>query len=144
MTMLVARLVTLIEEHADQLAALVARRVREDPRTSEYWRFSDEELMERARDVYAHLGRWLEEAPETEIEREYVALGRARRSEGVALSQVVMALLLVRRTLWLYVESQGADSALELRQQLDLELAVVRFFDRAVYHVVRGYEQAAD
>jgi hypothetical protein len=130
--MLVARLVALIEEHADELATSVARKVREDPRTSEYRRFSDEELLDRARDVYANLGRWLEEAPESEIEREYVALGRARRNEGVALSQVVMALLLTRRNLWQYVEGQGADSALELRQQLDLEIIVVRIFDRAI------------
>ena len=138
--MLVPRLLALIETHADQLAASVARKLREDPRTSAYRRFSDQQLTERGRDVYANLTRWLEEAPESEIEREYVALGRARRQEGVALSQVVMALLLTRRNLWEYVESQGADSALELRQQLDLEILVVRFFDRAIYHAIRGYE----
>jgi hypothetical protein len=141
--MLVARLVTLIEDHADQLAASVARTLREDPRTSEYRRFSDQQLVARARDVYANLGRWLEETPETEIEKEYVALGRAHRKEGVALSQVVMALLLTRRGLWQYVEGQGADSALELRQQLDLEILVVRFFDRAIFHTIRGYESGA-
>jgi hypothetical protein len=141
--MLVARLVSLIEDHADQLAALTVSKLRSDARTAEYRRFSDEELGERARDVYANLGRWLEEAPESEIEAEYVALGRARRKEGVPASHMVMALLLTRRTLWHYVESQGADSALALRQQLDLELLVVRFFDRAVYHAVRGWESAA-
>ncbi len=51
-----------------------------------------------------------------------------------------MALLLVRRNLWQFVESQGANTSLELRQQLDLELLVVRFFDRAIFHTVRGYE----
>jgi hypothetical protein len=138
--MLVGRLVSLIQDHADELAATVARRLREDPRTSEYRRFTDEQRIARARDVYANLGRWLEETPESEIEAEYVALGRARRKEGVPLSQVVMALLLTRRGLWHYVEAQGADSALELRQQLDLEILVVRFFDRAIYHAIRGYE----
>lgn len=141
--MLVARLVALIEERADRLASLAVSRIREDPRTSEYRRFSDADLAERARDVYANLGRWLEEASEREIEEEYVALGRARRKEGVPASHMVMALLLTRRTLWHYVEGQGADSALELRQQLDLELLVVRFFDRAIYHAIRGYESAA-
>lgn len=141
--MLVARLVALIEERADRLASLAVSRIREDPRTSEYRRFSDRDLAERARDVYANLGRWLEEASEREIEEEYVALGRARRKEGVPASHMVMALLLTRRTLWHYVEGQGADSALELRQQLDLELLVVRFFDRAIYHAIRGYESAA-
>ena len=138
--MLVARLVSLIEDHAEELAITVARRLRDDPRTAEYRRFSDTQRTERARDVYANLGRWLEEASEDEIEEEYVALGRKRRREEVPLSQVVMALLLTRRNLWQWVEAQGADSVLELRQQLDLEILVVRFFDRAIYHTIRGYE----
>ena len=138
--MLVARLVCLIEDHADVLAATVARKVHEDPRTSEYQRFADRELVERAHDVYANLGRWLEEASEGEIEEEYMALGRERHREGVPLAQVVMALLLTRRNLWQYVEREGADSMLELRQQPDLEILVVRFFDRAIYYTVRGYE----
>ena len=81
----------------------------------------------------------LEDA-EAAVEAEYFRLGEIRREEGVPLSQVVMALLLTRRTLWQFVDSQGADSMLELRQQLDLELLVVRFFDRAIHHSVRGYE----
>ena len=141
--MLVARLVALIEDHAEVLAISVARKLRADPRTAEYRRFPDEALVERARSVYANLGRWLEDAPESEIEAEYVALGRRRREEGVPLSHMVMALLLTRRNLWHYVEGQGADSALELRQQLDLELLVVRFVDRAIYHAIRGYESEA-
>jgi hypothetical protein len=54
-----------------------------------------------------------------------------------------MALLLTRRNLWHFVESQGWDTIFDLRQQLDLQLLVVRFFDRAIHHAVRGYEAAA-
>ena len=32
---------------------------------------------------------------------------------------------------------------LELRQQLDLELLVARFVDRAIHHTVCGYESGA-
>jgi hypothetical protein len=138
--MLVGRLVSLIENHAEELTARAVERVRNDPRTGAYHRFDDAELGDRARNVYAHLGRWLEQSSEAALEKEYVALGAKRRAEGVPLSQVVMALLITRRNLWAFVEAQGADTALELRQQLDLELLVVRFFDRAIYHTVRGYE----
>jgi len=138
--MLVGRLVALIEDHADALTETVVRKMREDPRTSDYRRFDDSELDARARNVYANLGRWLAETSDDAVEAEYAQLGQIRRAEGVPLSQVVMALLLIRRNLWQFVDSQGADSMLELRQQLDLELLVVRFFDRAIYYTVRGYE----
>ena len=141
--MLVGKLVALIEDHADELTARVVQKLRKDPRTSEYRRFDASELDGRARNVYANLGGWLELTSEDTVEAEYFHLGEIRREEGVPLSQVVMALLLTRRTLWHFVESQGADSMLELRQQLDLELLVVRFFDRAIHHTVCGYESGA-
>ena len=138
--MLVGKLVALIEDHADELTAKVVQKLQKDPRTREYRRFDASELDSRARSVYANLGRWLGVTSQDTVEAEYFRLGEIRREEGVPLSQVVMALLLTRRNLWQFVDSQGADSMLELRQQLDLELLVVRFFDRAIYHTVRGYE----
>jgi hypothetical protein len=141
--MLIGKLVALIEDHANELTTRWVRLVRENPATEAYRRFGDDELGERARLVYSNLGQWLSETSETHVEEEYYRLGKHRCGEGIPLSQVVMALLLTRRTLWNYVESTGGDTILELRQQLDLELMVVRFFDRAIHHTVRGYETAA-
>lgn len=141
--MLITRLVALIEDHADELTARLVRKLHEDPRTSEYRRVDEAELGRRTHDVYAHLGRWLEQTSDARVEEEYFRLGETRRAEGIELSQVVRALLLTRRNLWQFVESLGGATILELRQQLDLELLVVRFFDRAIYHTVRGYESEA-
>ena len=137
------KLVALIEDHADELTARMVRKVREDPRMAAYQCFDDEGLGERARMVYANLGRWLGETSEGPVEEEYSRLGKLRCGEGIPLSQVVMALLVTRRNLWHLVELQGWDTVFDLRQQLDLELLVVRFFDRAIFHAVRGYESEA-
>jgi hypothetical protein len=140
---MIGKLVALIEDHADELTARMVRLVRENPGTKGYHRFSDEELGARARLVYSNLGHWLSKSSESHVEEEYFHVGRQRQREGIPLSEVVMALLLTRRNLWRFVESQGWDSIMDLRQQLDLELLVVRFFDRAIHHAVRGYEAAA-
>ena len=142
-SMMIGKLVALIEEHADELTLRMVRQVRENPRTEGYRRFGEEELGDRARLVYSNLGQWLSQTSEVHVEEEYYRLGKLRHEEGVPLSEVVMALLLTRRNLWQFVESQGWDSVFDLRQQLDLELLVVRFFDRAIHHAVRGYEDAA-
>jgi hypothetical protein len=141
--MMIGKLVALIEDHADALTARMVRLVRENPETEGYNRFDDKELGERARLVYSNLGQWLSETSESHVEEEYFRIGKLRHEEGVPLSQVVMALLLTRRNLWHFVESQGWDTIFDLRQQLDLELLVVRFFDRAIHHAVRGYEAAS-
>ncbi len=137
------RLVRLIETHAAPLTERLAERLRTDPRTAAYRRLDDREIRSRTERVYRNLGLWLDQASDERVEAEYLQLGRERRREGIPLSHVVAALLLTRRTLWEFVESEAAgDTALDLRQQLDLELLVVRFFDRAIYHAVRGYEGA--
>ena len=133
-------LVRLIENRADELAELMVGKVRESPRMSAYHRFGDDELHERARLVYANLERWLEEASEGLVEEEYFQLGRRRCQERIPLSQLVWALLLIRRTLWQFIELQGRDNEAGLQSTLDLEILVVRFFDRAILHAVRGYE----
>ena len=141
--MFVGRLVALIEANADDLASLVQRRLFEEGRTAAYHRLPPAEVCLRARRVFARLGSWLERASDQALEEEYEELGRIRRLEGIPLSEVVLALLVTRRALWEFVDSQPADTVLEVRQQLDLELLVVPFFDRAIYYTVRGYESAA-
>ena len=90
-------------------------------------------------------GRGVESLPsEGPLEEEYFRLGERRSSERIPLSQVIWALLLIRRNLWQFVEGQGWDQASDLQRKLDLELLVVRFFDRAILHTVRGYESAGD
>lgn len=47
-----------------------------------------------------------------------------------------------RRPDW-EVSEAVAGTVLEIRQELESQLLVVRFFDRAIYHTVRGYEEKA-
>lgn len=133
-------LVRLIENRADDLAEAMVRKIRESPRMAGYHRFGEDELQERSRLVYANLGKWLEEESEGLVEEEYLRLGRRRCQERIPLSQVVWALLLIRRNLWEFVQKQGWDTLDDLRGSMDLEIRVVRFIDRAILHTVRGYE----
>jgi hypothetical protein len=136
-------LVKLIENRADDLSELMVRNIRESPRMAGYHRFADHELAERARLVYANLGNWLEEGSEGRVMNVYSQIGRVRCQERIPLSQLVWGLLLTRRTLWQFVEEQGWETVTDLQTNLDLELLVVRFFDRAILHAVSGYEEAA-
>ncbi len=133
-------LVKLIESRADELTGLMVRKVRESPRMAAYHRFGDEELGERARSVYANLEKWLEEGSEGLVEEEYFQMGKLRCQERVPLSQVIWGLLLTRRNLWEFIDLQGWDTVSDLQRTLDLEILVVRFFDRAILHTASGYE----
>lgn len=136
------RLVDLIEKHADELTARLVAQLKENRQTAGYRRLDDLEIGRRARAIYEHLGTWLRSSSELQVEDAFFDLGRDRCREGIPLADVVAGQLLTRANLWEYVDSQMGDSAADLRGELDLQILVVRFFDRTILHTVRGYEAA--
>jgi hypothetical protein len=139
------RLVDLIERNADRLTRAWLADVKRRPETPTYQSYPDDLLYERVHDVYRNLGKWVcRETTVSDIAAAYTAMGRQRHEEGFALSEVLEALILTRRHLWLLVLSEGfLETALEMHQALDLNARAVLFFDRAMYYAARGYEQAA-
>jgi len=136
------RLVELIEKNADQLTKNWLDEVCKNPTTPTYHTYDKDKLYKRAFDVYSRLSKWISrETSKEEIENHYTALGKQRREEGFALSEVIQALIITRRFIWLKVLSEGfLNTALELYQALQLNNRVILFFDRAIYFTTLGYE----
>lgn len=136
-------LVNLIERNADSLTREWLADVQEHPDTPTYHTFAPDELYRRCFKVYSQLEKWLShETPKEEIADNYMQLGKKRHQEGFALSEVIQALILIRRRLWLKILSEGLlDSALEYSRALELNNRVILFFDRAIFYTALGYEK---
>lgn len=142
--MLSARLVRLIEEHAEPLTAGLSKDIQTNPRTRAFHGVSRERLQGRAYEVYRHLGEWLGHRMNEKIEATYSEFGRRAHAEGVPLEDVLYALILIKYHLRDYVRSAGLlDTAVELYQQLELYRLAGNFFDEALYCTAKGYQQAA-
>ena len=142
-TMISQMLVRLIETHAEELTARWLKDVRVHPDTPMYRTFPDEKLKARAIHVYSHLGRWIgAEARCEEIQESYRALGAERFREGFRLSEVIAALMLTKKQLWIFVLEHGLlDSVVHLYQTLELYNSVTTYFDRAAFYTIQGYEE---
>jgi hypothetical protein len=136
------KLVKLIEKNAKQLSINWLSDVRRHPDTPTYHKFNEEELYNRAFDVYSRLSKWIsKETSKEEIHKHYFALGIQRRKEGFALSEVIQAMIITRRHIWLKVMSEGfLDTALDMYKALELNNRVILFFDRAIHFTALGYE----
>jgi len=142
--MLSARLVQMIEDHAEELTRGVVNDLLTNQRTPHYHRLTHEELHHRTYTVYRNLGHWLSHKTDEMIEANYTELAKKRFVEGIPLSEVVYALVLVKFHMRDYIRSAGLmDSAVELHQEQELHRLVGNFFDRAIYYTVRGYEHEA-
>lgn len=141
--MLLPWLMRLIETHAEELADRLIHALRTNPRTTFLHQVSEAELKRRGFDLYHNLGRWLAEKSETEIEATYRENGRRRFLEGVPLSQLIYALILMKQHLWDFIRKNDLpETATNLYGEEQLEMMVGQFFDKALYHAVRGYEEA--
>jgi len=139
-----ARLIKLIEEHAEDLTREVLRDLAGNARTPSYNSLPADELHRRVYDVYHNLGRWLGDKTEEHLESTFGGLGRRRHAEGVPLSEAVYALVLIKDHLRGYIRAVGlVDSTVELYLEEELHLQIGNFFDNAIYHMVKGYEAAA-
>ena len=136
------RLVNLIERSADDLSKAWLLDVKKRSSMPTYQAYNETRLYSRVFRVYSQLGRWISRSTDKdEIASQYKALGAERFREGFLLSEVIQALYLTRRHLWLKVIHEGLlDTAIDLYGAMQLNNRVVLFFDRAIYNVVRGYE----
>jgi hypothetical protein len=135
-------LVDLVEHNADTLTKRWLADVKKHPGTTTYHTFDEKKLYKRAFSVYSQFDKWMSnETSKEDIKKIFMALGKRRREEGFALSEVIQALTITRRHLWLLVRSEGLmDTALDLYQAIDLINRSVLFFDRAIYFTAVGYE----
>jgi len=134
-------LVGLIENNADELTKKWMRIVRSHPDTPTYHQYPENKLYDRAFSVYSQLGKALSsETTKEEIKKQYMSLGAQRRIEGFKLSELVQALIITRRVLWLKIQSDGLlNSAMDLTLALELSNHVILFFDRAIFFATKGY-----
>ncbi len=140
--MIAVRLVRLIEQHADELAAGLIERIRHSSRTVDYFKIPEEELRRAAGEIYRRLGDWLQNKTETDIEYHYTQTGMRRAEQGVAISDFVWALVITKENLWRFLQSHAiVDRMFELYGELELIQMVDQFFDRALYYSILGYQR---
>jgi hypothetical protein len=139
--MIALRLVRLIESHSDQLAESLLHKLERSTRAADLRKVPGHEIRERTHEVYRNLSDWLLTKTEEDIERVYKPLGRRRAEQGVALSALCWAIMMIEENLWEFLEMEGTrEKPLEILGSLELLRLMDQFFDQAVYYATVGYE----
>ncbi len=140
--MLGLKLVRLIEKHSKDIAEGLMVKLLTSERTPAYRKLREDELRAALVSLYAHLGEWLLTKTDSDVERHFRDIGVSRSHEGIPASQMAWAISMSKAQLREFVsEESGAEKALELYSELEFLETLDRFFDRAVYYALIGYEQ---
>lgn len=139
--MIALRLVRLIESHSNQLAESLLQKLQRSSRAADLRKVPAQEVRERTYEVYRNLSDWLLTKTEDDIERVYKPLGRRRAEQGVSLSALCWAIMMIEENLWEFLEMEGMrEKPLEILGSLELLRLLDQFFDQAVYYATLGYE----
>jgi hypothetical protein len=141
--MLSHKFVRLIEDHSDTLAQGLLHKVQRSSRTAAYNKIAPEELSQRVYEIYRHLGEWLMDKSEADIQQRYTQIGARRAHQHIPLSELIWAIMLTKDNLWEFVLDESyPDRPVEIFGKQELLQLLDQFFDRAVYYAAVGYERA--
>ena len=153
--MIGAKLIELIEVHAHPLSRDITLDLVANPRTPAFRRIDRDELETRIFELLHHLGDWIGAPQADRVETEFGDWGRRRFGQGIPLSEITYAIIILKQHLRRYIRDNGlvdasfprldGDYVLPMHMQSlqDLNATVGTFFDEALYHLARGYEAAA-
>jgi hypothetical protein len=141
--MIALRLVHLIENHSEELAEGLTKKLLSSERTRDLQKVPANELHHRCHEIYRNLSEWLLNKTEHDIEVVYKALGARRAGQGISIASLTWAILLTKEHLWSFLEWEGVHGGLHnVFGELELLRLLDQFFDRAVYYATEGYEEA--
>jgi hypothetical protein len=141
--LLSTKLVQLIEEHWEEIAARLIREVHRNNDMMKLAARPDAEIREWCQSIVEHLGQLLVLKKDEEIRLRFEKFGRSRFEENIPLHEAVLRLHMLHDKIVSFVHEQGFPmTALQLYAEEELEQRMTRFFHACVYYVVRGYEAA--
>jgi hypothetical protein len=153
--MLTTRLMEFIETHAKSLINETIQDIQINERTRSFRQVHYPELESRISALFLNLGKWIGNPKDDAIQKEYEDWGRTRYRQGIPLSEIMYSMILAKAHLRRFIREHGLLAfsgdrvmpeevlPIELYGIQELNYMVGEFFDRALYHLTRGYEAAS-
>lgn len=134
-------LVKLIERDIEQICENWARDMRHAaPRLMPYIG----ELLDLNRGILFGVQRWLSGEVASDFTR-FLSTGQQLKVSGVPLPDMVIALALSRRSIWLHVvKKKFLSSPLEIYATLELNNRIIFFYDKVFFAIAEGYFSNTD
>lgn len=150
--MISAKLIELIEIHANRLSTDVVKDLTTNPRTKGFRAVPKAELELRVFQIFHFLGDWIGQPKSEKLKTEFREWGGKRFGQGIPLSEIVYSIIILKAHLRKYIQDNGLVDAsfprveadyvlpMHLASLQDLNSQVGTFFDEALYWLVIGYE----
>jgi 8-oxo-dGTP diphosphatase len=137
-------LVSLIRDHAGEIARLWIEDIRQNPTTESYRAIPLPALSHGAAVALSQVGLWLAgDRADEEIREFFSDLGAVRATSGTPLHELISTLTLLKMEVWTFARQHGVwERPVDVYRVLELNRRLGSFFDKAIYHAARGFAGA--
>lgn len=141
--MLSDRLVLFINDNAKEVSERWFNIVRTNPTTVSYSMIDPTELRDRVTSALSQFRRWLSGSEaDSEVRAFYRKLGADRRDQGFKLHEIISSLSILRKQVLTYARDHNAwGRTIDVYTLTELDRRNYIFFDKAIYHVARGFQE---
>jgi len=138
-----ARFIRLIEDHRDQIGASAIRAIRQGPELSHMGSLPESELREWASGILTCVDCCPIAAAREDLSGRFQKVGRQRFEQAIPLHEAIRSLQILKGKIVNFVRNEGlARNSLDLYAEQELEHELGLLFDRLLYCVALGYEEA--
>ena len=133
----------LAEKHAEKIAKVWSKDVKNNDKTPTYKSLNEEAIVYQCVRFYQNFSKmFLDEKITDDVLRYFRSYAQESYAMGIPAKETIYALILMRRHIWLYAEFQAIfTSGIDQRQALDTLGRTILLFDYAVYEVTKEYQE---
>lgn len=137
------KLIEITEKHADEIARQWYNNVKMNPKTPAYHAIPAEKAVRHALSFYGSFRNlFFSDNPFEEAAALFSKYAEERYKEAMPLPQVIYAMILMRRHMWLFSESQATFvTAVEMQLAAENLSRTILMFDYAMYVVITKYDE---
>lgn len=139
------KLIEVLENHTKEISGQWGKAVSTNPRTPSFHSLNPDQYVPHAVRFYENIRKlYFSKRPHTEETRYFLNFAEEMHGAGVPLNEVIYALMLMRRQIWLF-----ADFNLLFITTLDMHMAVesinrtILMFDHVIQSVAKRYDELA-
>ena len=141
--MLIAKLVNAVEDHREAISQQVIQEIRRDARLRVIRSLPDARVRSWGTYLIESFRIWVESSDDEVCADSCYRFGRSRFEEKIPFPELIRAFHICRERVVSYLRSQGfEETAFEIYVEEEAEHDLAAFFDFALYHAARAYEDA--
>jgi uncharacterized protein len=130
-----------VADYGEEIATMWLRDLKGSPQTASYGLVPEADLANASEFALTRVDQYLSgQSSDYEVGEFFYRLGKARAEQHLPLPELISAILLFKREVWMSARQHGVwESAMDLQRAVNLNRKLGRFFDRAVYYASAGY-----